>query len=80
MMGLKENKPLVTCLMITGSIVLALAAGLFPDLCVYLEIVEFPDEVQVINNCLCPKLLIEKCKQIIINFYFLIVSFRKNSS
>lgn len=45
MMGLKENKPLLICLMMTGSVVLVLASGLFPGVCEYLEIVEFPYEV-----------------------------------
>ena len=45
MMGLKDNRPLLICLMVTGSVVLALASGLFPELCAYLEIVEFPDSV-----------------------------------
>ncbi len=50
MMGLKENKPLLICLMITSSIVLALASGLFPELCEYLEIVEFPEDVSIIST------------------------------
>ena len=47
MMGLKDNRPLLICLMVTGSVVLALASGLFPELCAYLEIVEFPDSVSL---------------------------------
>ena len=45
MMGLRENKPLLVSLMVTGSVVLALASGLFPDFSAYLEIVEFPEYV-----------------------------------
>ena len=45
MMGLRENQPLLICLMITGSVVLVLASGLFPEFSLWLEIVEFPYEV-----------------------------------
>ncbi len=50
MMGLKDNRPLLICLMVTGSVVLALASGLFPELCAYLEIVEFPDSVSLYSS------------------------------
>lgn len=45
MEGLKQNKPLMYSVVVSGGVVLALAAGIFPDLSTMFEIVEFPDEV-----------------------------------
>ena len=49
MVGLTSNKPLLYSLLMTTSVVLMLASGLVPDLCQWLEIVEFPVEVRLIN-------------------------------
>ena len=48
MVGLTENKPLLYSLIMAGSMVMLLASGAFPSLCVWLEIVEFPSEVRSI--------------------------------
>lgn len=47
MEGLKQNKPLLYSVAISGGVVLGLAAGIFPDLSNMFEIVEFPDEVSI---------------------------------
>lgn len=47
MEGLRDNKPLLYSIMISGGAVLALAAGIFPDLSNMFEIVYFPPDVSV---------------------------------
>ncbi|KAI5635407.1 e1-E2 ATPase domain-containing protein [Phthorimaea operculella] len=48
MEGLKDNKPLLYSIMISGGAVLALAAGISPDLCNMFEIVYFPPDYRLI--------------------------------
>ncbi|XP_028034006.1 manganese-transporting ATPase 13A1 [Bombyx mandarina] len=48
MQGLKDNKPLLYSIVISGGAVLALAAGIFPDLSNMFEIVYFPPDYRVI--------------------------------
>lgn len=45
MVGLIDNKPLLYSLMVTTTVVLLLATGIFPDLCEWMEVVVFPAEV-----------------------------------
>ena len=47
MVSLVDNKPLLYSILITATIVLVLAAGLFPDLSAYLQVVDFPEEVSL---------------------------------
>lgn len=48
MEGLRDNKPLLYSIMISGGAVLALAAGIFPDLSNMFEIVYFPPDYRII--------------------------------
>ncbi|CAG5056592.1 unnamed protein product [Parnassius apollo] len=48
MEGLRENKPLLYSIMLSGGAVLALAAGLIPDLSNMFEIVYFPPDYRLI--------------------------------
>lgn len=45
MEGLRDNKPLLYSVLVSGGVVLALAAGIFPDLSNMFEIVYFPPDV-----------------------------------
>ena len=45
MESLKENRPLMISLLISGGAVVALVSGLLPDFANQFEIVEFPTEV-----------------------------------
>lgn len=47
MEGLRDNKPLLYSVVISGGAVLALAAGIFPDLSNMFEIVYFPPDVSI---------------------------------
>ncbi|CAB3251374.1 unnamed protein product [Arctia plantaginis] len=48
MEGLKDNKPLLYSILVSGGAVLALAAGIFPDLSNMFEIVYFPPDYRLI--------------------------------
>ncbi|CAG4968673.1 unnamed protein product [Colias eurytheme] len=48
MEGLRDNKPLLYSILISGGAVLALAAGIFPDLSNMFEIVYFPPDYRLI--------------------------------
>ncbi|CAH3839816.1 endoplasmic reticulum transmembrane helix translocase [Pieris brassicae] len=48
MEGLRDNKPLMYSIMCSGAAVLALAAGIFPDLTNLFEIVYFPPDYRLI--------------------------------
>ncbi|XP_063838931.1 endoplasmic reticulum transmembrane helix translocase [Ostrinia nubilalis] len=48
MEGLRDNKPLLYSIVVSGGAVLALAAGVFPDLSNMFEIVDFPLDYRVI--------------------------------
>ncbi|KAL0848969.1 hypothetical protein ABMA28_013357 [Loxostege sticticalis] len=48
MEGLRDNKPLLYSIVVSGGAVLALAAGVFPDLSNMFEIVYFPPDYRVI--------------------------------
>lgn len=48
MEGLKDNKPLLYSILISGGAVLALATGIFPDLSNMFEIVYFPPDYRLI--------------------------------
>ncbi|CAG9121353.1 unnamed protein product [Plutella xylostella] len=48
MEGLRENKPLLYSIVVSGGVVLALAAGALPDLSSMFEIVYFPPDYRVI--------------------------------
>ena len=47
MESLKENRPLMISLLISGAAVVALVSGLLPDFANQFEIVEFPTEVNL---------------------------------
>ena len=47
MESLRENKPLLYSLFISGGVVAALASGLLPDVAQQFEIVELPTEVRM---------------------------------
>ncbi|XP_013409364.1 manganese-transporting ATPase 13A1 [Lingula anatina] len=46
MESLRENKPLLYSLCISGGVIVALAAGIVPEFAQYFEIVELPDELR----------------------------------
>lgn len=50
MEGLRDNKPLLYSILVSGGVVLALAAGIFPDLSNMFEIVYFPPDVSRITS------------------------------
>ncbi len=45
MESLRENKPLLYSLMISGGAIIGLTSGMLPDIAQQFEIVEFPSEV-----------------------------------
>lgn len=49
MESLLENKPLFYSLVVSGSVLCALASGSMPDLSGYFELVEFPLEVRILH-------------------------------
>ena len=52
MVSLVDNKPLLYSILVTATVVLVLAAGLFPDLSAYLQVVDFPNEVRhTVTHC-----------------------------
>lgn len=68
MEGLKQNKPLLYSVAISGGVVLGLAAGIFPDLSNMFEIVEFPDEVSIFYILF----LLFKVKNELVVFYLML--------
>lgn len=50
MEGLRDNKPLLYSILVSGGTVLALAAGIIPDLSTAFEIVYFPPDVSIIGK------------------------------
>lgn len=53
MEGLRDNKPLLYSIVVSGGAVLALAAGVFPDLSNMFEIVYFPPDVSTLLLAIC---------------------------
>ena len=53
MEGLKDNKPLLYSILVSGGAVLALATGVFPDLSNLFEIVYFPPDVSILYVLVC---------------------------
>ena len=47
MVGLKDNKPLLYCLLATVGLVMFLASGIVPELSESLEVVPFPSDVSL---------------------------------
>ncbi len=46
MASLTENKPLMYSLLVSASVLVVLASGVFPDLSEWFEVTVFPEEVR----------------------------------
>ena len=67
MEGLRDNKPLLYSIMVSGGAVLALALGIFPDLSNMFEIVYFPPDVSILLILSLFKSLIIKSLSYLLN-------------